>query len=150
MSPDYDKLKKKHNLPSFEVLDQELDLSDFEDAKNHLRFIVKRVGERIEFFADILGGVLQPDSNPGSMYEAEGFSDADRDKVPELYKKVMHLHREYLEQELNYDENAYAAFIIQFFKEWADVKKDLAKVLVVMKKSWQRENKLKLDLGYYG
>ena len=150
MTEDFDHFKKKYDLPSFEALNDELDLSGFEDAKNPLRFIVKRIGERLEFFADLLGNLVQPDSDPASMYECNAFSDEDREKLPRMFKHVMYLHREYLERELNYNEAEYAKFILQFCEEWNIVKKELSKILSIMKASWKRENKLKSDLAYYG
>lgn len=150
MGEEFDRLKKKYNLPSFEVLNNELDLSGSEEAENLLRWIMKQMGDRLEFFSDMVGNLLQPDSNPSNIYELSAFSEEEREKLPRIYKDLMFLHREYIEQELNYKEENCALFILHFMKEWEGLKKDLTSILGVMKRSWKGENALKSDLVYYG
>ncbi|HLD04276.1 MAG TPA: hypothetical protein VJG90_01010 [Candidatus Nanoarchaeia archaeon] len=150
MTEEFERVRKKYNLPSFEALDVTLDLSGHEEAENVLRWLIKRVSERLEFYSDFMGNLVQPDGQPSNLYELNAFSDGEREKLSLIFKKLMFLHREYLVEELNFKEDSAARYLLHFMKEWEMLKKELTEVLEVLKKSWQDESRLRLNLEYYG
>lgn len=146
----YEALKKKYNLPSFEILDNEFEISLIEDDFFSLREIRRRVLEKIEFYIKILEDLLQTDIRVSTLYEIKSFDDSEMEYVFKIYQKLMKIMRESALLNLNNDEKKNADFIINVFKEWNEIKKELSKILEKLKCSWEKEEDKKEILGYFG
>ena len=59
---EYEKLRKKYNLPQFDELDHAFDIADLETDGPLLREIRHRVEERLEFVINTLDPVYPPGS----------------------------------------------------------------------------------------
>ena len=76
---EYEKLRKKYNLPQFDELDHAFDIADLETDGPLLREIRHRVEERLEFVINTLDPVCQPDTNSvRSMIECGFFGDKEK------------------------------------------------------------------------
>jgi hypothetical protein len=147
----YKKLKSKYNLPKFEDLDKEFEISTIENDKFLIRGIIDKIIDRIDFFSKILEDLLQPDASLlRSMHEARFFEEQDKKDIYELYKKLMGISRESFEVSLKRDEKEEALFINKVFDEWKELKINLLRVVNKMKDSWKKETDIKEDLGYLG
>src|SRR3989344_7570437 len=108
LKDEYEKLKKKHKLPNYEELDNEFELlyvAKLEEIKFPLRFIRRRINDKIAWFCNMLQNIIQP--NPGSLIsleESKFFSDEDRKKMIVLLKELMHMERESVLLDIEYDE----------------------------------------------
>ena len=88
----YSDLKKKYKLPEFSELNRELEASSIEETDFLLRAIARKASEKLEFYASLLEEALQPDtSNLYSMHEARFFTQDDKNKMNQLYSKMMKL-----------------------------------------------------------
>lgn len=145
----YNELKNKHNLPAFEEIDNDFEITGVED-KNLLRGIRKKIGEKIDFYSHVLDGFIQPDSSYSSYYEIDAFNDEDREKLMSLYKKIMILHRELIKLSLNFGEEADAKFIKGFFEEWKQIKKELVDIIEKAQSSWCTNDFKGFDIDYLG
>ncbi|MBI2646922.1 hypothetical protein HYW99_00425 [Candidatus Woesearchaeota archaeon] len=147
----YNELKKRLKLPEFKELDFEFEISGIEDTNFLLREIIRRIAEKLDFYATMLEEILQPDtSNLYAMHETKYFDDDNKNKMYDLYSKLMNLSRQSIEAILEHDENKEAQFITTIFNEWTNLKKYLLKYVKKMKESWQTEINIKEDLGYLG
>ncbi len=150
ISEAYEILRKKYKLPAYADLDSEFEVYDCE--KQHLlKNILHKTGERIEFYANILNDLLQPEpSSMSNMHEATFIEDSDKERLFSLFKKLMKTHRTIIELMLKNNEQEMAAFVISFFAQWKELKKDLLFFLGEMKLSWDKETKREQRLGYFG
>lgn len=147
----YEVVRKKYNLPSFNEVDQEFEIAAIEEEQNVLREIRHKVQDRLEFGIGILDTVCQPDSNNvRSMMEASFFNDTEKRKAFELSQKIAGLWRSLTEAELLNEEKSDAEFIKLAIKEWHAMKEHLLVYVRKMRESWKGTQGSREELGYLG
>ena len=147
----YSELRKKHKLPEFKELDSELELQDMEKAAYLLREIIRKIGEKLDFYSRVIEEILQPDtSNIYALHESRFFDEKEKKAMYDVYVKIMSLSRHSLEVSLDNDEEKEAELICRFSEEWKDLKAELLKYSRKMKDSWKPWADIKEDLGYMG
>ncbi|MFH1182108.1 MAG: hypothetical protein V1702_04075 [Candidatus Woesearchaeota archaeon] len=146
----YEPLQKKYNLPSFEQLDREFEISCIESEDSPLREIRKKIDEKIKAMRTLLEEVLQPETNLAGIYESRAFSEDEKKTLFELYRKIMSKERKCVELLIRNDEQADAAFIKSFSAEWETLKKELAKAADKLRDYWENEKEVHEKLGYFG
>ena len=120
----YAEWKKKHKeLPGFDELDNEFEISNIEDSFI-LRGIRRRIVEKVEFYAKLVEDLLQPEANLTNMYECRDCDD--KEEIYFLFKKLMFFSRFSAEVSLKCDENEDVRFLCEFFKAWNSLKPDLS------------------------
>ena len=130
-------------------IENELDLSDLDAEKNPLRTIYSKISEKLENYASILEDLIQP-SDMTSMQEIQVFSEEDKKIVLKLFKTMMKTHRKGLQVNVMGENEEFAKFINDFWKEWPSLKKELRLIFEKMEKSWDGDNFIKVELGYLG
>jgi len=154
LKEDYEKLKKQHKLPNYDDLDHEFELlyiSRLEEIKFPLRFIRRRITDKLSWFCNMLQNILQP--NPGSMIsleESKFFTDDDRKRIIILLKELMKIERQSLILEVNFNEKEDVEFINHIYSEWNKIKKETAYFSEVLKKGWKEETKKSIKEQYFG
>ena len=146
----YSELGKKHRLPDFKELDDELEMSDCEKTNFLLRDIIRRIAERLDFYTTMLEEVMQPDTKLYAMHEARFFDDTEKKEMYSIYTNLMKLNRKIIELSLKKNEKEDAEFISSFFSEWKGLKLQLLNIAVKMKECWKEESEMKEDVGYLG
>jgi len=147
----YNELRKKHKLPDFREIDFELELQDMEPTAYLFKGIIKRIGEKLEFYSRVIEEILQPDaSNIYALHESRFFDEKEKKDMYDIYVKLMNLSRNSLEISLSNDAKSEAEFITRFFGEWKDLKAELVKYARKMRESWKPWADIKEDLGYMG
>ncbi|KYK27344.1 hypothetical protein AYK26_03740 [Euryarchaeota archaeon SM23-78] len=150
MTKVYEKLKKKHGLPDLNELDKEFNIGKLEETDLVLRFVVSKMSERLEQVSKILGDLIQPENNLSNMYEAEAFTDDEKKKIFELFKKLSYHHTQLVINDFEHSEDSAAELIKKTYKEWLEQKKEFLKILDKIKEAWKKETKSRLELGYFG
>jgi len=151
MEKEYDALKKKHNLPDFKDLDREFCIGKLEDTQFILRMIMNKIIERLEGIFKTLSDIVQPsESSLANMYEAEVFSDDEKKAIFDMMKKLAYYHRELLIKDIDYNDDAAAALIIKYYKDWKEMKKELLGILEKLRDAWKGEATSKFEAGYFG
>lgn len=146
----YKELQKKHsNLPSFEDLDNEFEISLIEEPFT-LRNIRRKAIEKVEYYTKIIEELLQPENTLINMYETKAFGDDKKEKIYFVLKKLMFFLRSSAETALKADENEDVNFLCSFFKDWIEIKSDLLEIILKIKGSWEKDTELKEDLEYFG
>ncbi len=147
----YDKLKKRYNLPSFDDINNEFEISIIDNDEFLLRGIRRKIAEKIEAYTKFLEEqILQPSTDVSNMYEFKVFDDEERKEIFKIYKRLMFFSRFSIEAGLYEDDKKTAEFIKSVFDEWNELKKKLLKFVVKVKESWLKEKDIKEDLGYMG
>lgn len=147
---EYSKLQKKYKLPNFEELDKNFEVSSIENAKLLHVNIRKKIAEKIQGFCEVLEGLLHPNTDLTSIYEDKFFSDKEKGKMFDLYKKLMVLARSALELSIEADEKEDAEFIKNINQEWKSIKEEFYKVANKLKESWEKETEAESKLEYLG
>jgi len=147
---EYEALKKKYKLPEFEQLDKNFEISCIEHAKLLHVNIRKRIVEKIETFCDVLENLIHPNTDITSMYEDKFFSDKEKEKMFDLYKKLMVFARKALQLSIEADEKEDAEFIRDISTEWRGIKEEFHKITNKLKESWEKEIESESKMEYLG
>jgi hypothetical protein len=148
---EYEKIAKKYKLPSYDEVNNELEISDIEAEEFLLRHVRKKISERIEAMASVIGSILQPSADSlADMHECRFFDDKDKGKIVDIYKKLMTFDRIAIEADIKQEEAADAALIADFFKELPGIKKQILPFMEKMKTCWKKETEIEENLEYFG
>ena len=154
LKEEFDKLKKNYKMPNYEDLDREFELlyvTKLEEIKFPLRFIRRRITDKISWFCNMLQNIIQP--NPGSLIsleESKFFTDKDRQKIIVVLKELMNIERESLMLEVAFNEKEDAEFINNLYNKWDKIRKDIAYFTEALKKGWKEEVKKEEKEHYFG
>lgn len=154
LKEEYERLRKNHKLPSYEDLDKEFELlyvTKLEEIKFPLRFIRRRMNDKIAWFCNMLQNIIQP--NPGSIIgleESKFFSNEDKEKMIKLLKELMFIERESLILDIDYDEKKDVEYINNVFSRWDKIKKEVGHFSEILKKGWKEEIKKESKEQYFG
>ncbi len=148
MKDEYNQLKKKLNLPDFEKLDSEFEISAIEQKEFLLRSIRRKITEKLMGFTEIFDEILQPEK-PSTMYESNFISENERKAIFDFYKRLMYLIRLSEEISVNEDDKKDADFISKSLAEWLLLKEKIEEALSKMKDAWTRQLK-KEEEAYFG
>lgn len=146
---DYDKIKEKYDLPDFEELNKEFEISSIETEEFLLREIRRKMNEKICFFSDIIAGVVNTESSTTAMIEFGNLMDDDVKEAFNLYKKLMYWERSSSEAAILGQDEKDAAFIRELHSEWKELKKQVADLITKMKESWKKKTTEKEE-AYFG
>jgi hypothetical protein len=146
----YEVLKGKFNLPSFEELDSEFEISAIESESFLIRKIRRKLAERAEEAVSLAEEALQPDNNLSDLYESRVLTESEKRELFELYKKLMSSNRKLTELSILNDDKSDADFIIFFSEEWKGIKPQLAKFIARLKESWEKDTEEGETAAYMG
>lgn len=148
---EYIKLYKKYKLPKFKELNEEFEISKLDNEEFLLGNILRNAEEKLEFYGNLINDLLQPDtSSLSSMHEVRFFTDSEKNKIYNTFKKLMKAHRSIIGLVLEHDEKTQAKFLNDFFSEWLEIKKQLIAYISKMKDSWDKETSMEENLAYFG
>lgn len=149
---DYDKYKEKYpELPTYEELDWEFEISEIDKNTFILRHIRRRMTNKIERLAEILQSILQPD--PASfidIYECRMYNDEDKKQIFEICRKLMQHSRNFMEVALKRDDKLEAEAIAAACKDWKENKEKVVEHIKKMKESWTKDVETKEVFRYMG
>lgn len=129
LKEDYEKLRKKHDLPNFEELNQEFVLEDLQQLKTEilpkkLRFLVwRKLGDTL--------GILERFINPAHasiliMTVADKLSEEDKKLFEQIYSELGKLELEFWKLEsAPYSEKDEIEFVKKVLKKFKEVKPKL-------------------------
>ncbi len=148
MKDEYNQLKKKLNLPDFEKLDSEFEISAVEQKEFLLRSIRRKITEKLVGFTEIFDEILQPEK-PSTMYESNFISENERKAIFDIYKKLMYLIRLSEEISIDEDDKKDTDFINKALNDWLLLKENIEEALSKMKEAWTKQLK-KEEEAYFG
>jgi RNA processing factor Prp31 len=125
LKAEYEKLRQKYKLPSFDELNNEFEIYDIKPNSFIIREIRRRIIRKMEDFLSLLNPILNPNPNSlHSMIETKIFEKQDMEPMFEFYKKLFQLAHKSIPASLE-SESAEAAWINEVWKAWPDLKKQI-------------------------
>ena len=150
MKDNYEELKKKYDLPDYKQMVRVFEIDSISKEDNILREILKKQHNKIEYYAELLESLLQPDTSLSSMKETGNLNSEDVTVVRKLFAECMYLLRKFTEFGLDYGEEEAAKFVVEINNEWKKIKLEIKPILVKLKEIWKKEYKTDYDKGYLG
>ena len=151
----YKKLTEKHNLPSFEELDNEFELlytREIFEISHPLSFVRRRMFDKISSVSGTVHEILQPNtSSMVSLEESSFFSKEKKENLTSLFKELMTLLRSTTSLEIELTEEGEAESIRETFKKWKEIKPQLIEIASKLRGGWKKETtSTKKDNNYFG
>ncbi|MBD3303631.1 hypothetical protein GF343_00650 [Candidatus Woesearchaeota archaeon] len=134
----YAKLKKEFDLPDFDFLNKEFEIATIEPDGFLLREIKRKIKDRLNYASDILNKIIQPETAALSdLYEYRCFDDEDKQKIFELFSRILYLSRKIVESEFLLDEKKDAEIIKEVAEKWPDIRKEMIPFVKSLEACWQ-------------
>ncbi len=138
----YNKLKKKYDLPSFEDVNKDFEIEKLQDRERSylLRDIRRTMIERNLSYFKFLEMFLNPSSGPMFfMALSNHLTDEEKDKIEELYFKMGKFELDSVKLDNDDGEEKEAEFIKSFYQEWQNMKNEFGSLMDSLEKIWERE-----------
>ena len=152
LKKDYEKLRQKYRLPSFDELNVEFEIEKLQDRETDflVRQVRRAIIEKVAVVLRFLELIVNPTESPTPLYifsVMKSISPETKKIIEKVYKELITIELSSLSMDIDYDEKNEAAFIKEIMAEWNGVKKDLREITKKLNVSWSHE---KMHDGYFG
>lgn len=140
---EYNKLKEKYKLPSFEYMDSEFEISAIKipDSGIFVKAILRSIISKFALAINYLEPIVTPQQTMHSMIELNGLTEEDKKEIYTLYKQIGSILHKLYSAEMQ-EESKIIEQIKKSEKEWDKLKPQIIHNLDIITKSWEKE-----DLG---
>jgi len=152
LKQEYKEIQEKHNLPSFEELNEDFNIEKASEMKVELliREIRKFIADKLSNYMRFAEAVLNPVNVPMFIYSLIKSLDVqEKEKLTEIYKKLSKNELKLMGLDINYSEEKEALFIRESYVMWQEMKKDLLDIFEKANKNWDNKVESKKK-DYFG
>ena len=152
LKEEYEKLRKKHNLPDFKFMNENFAIEDIDVFETELfvRLLRKRVAEKIFFISRSLEMLTTLQSAPlFAIGIVKSFSEKEKDAIKSLYKRMAKYEIESFGLDIQYDEDKEIEFVKSACGDWKEISEAMTKIYHLMKAGYNKEAE-KQSRGYFG
>jgi len=146
----YQKFKRKYNLPDFDDIDNEFEISTIEEEHFLLREIRRKMHDKLSTLSKFLKQILFPEADIIDMHESRTFTDEEREKIYSLFRTILYLLRQNMLTALDESDQKTADYIKLVWQKWKTIKKESKWIIEKSAKSWTKETELREELAYLG
>jgi ferric iron reductase protein FhuF len=156
---DYERIRKKYNLPEFEELDRCFDVKEHEDIKDSdeiseekkiFSLIKEKISSKIDLLTEFFSNIIYLDSESFSLYEAGNLNKEEKNKMFKIFKSLMYIKRSYFRLTIESDEEKDAEFIRMSFERYSSVKEQIIELVDKIKDSWIKDENEEKKYEYFG
>ena len=148
----YLEIQKKYNLPSFKELNEDFSIEKIVEIETDIliREVRKFIAEKLSNYLRFVEMVLHPVNAPIFVFSIiKSVGIEERKKLEDIYKRLAKNEIRMIETDIEFSEEKEADFIINSYKMWQGVKKELLDIFDKIKKNW--DNKFEVNnKGYFG
>lgn len=145
-------LQKENNLPSFDEMNKEFNIERMAETEFELpmRELRRFVSDKIRNYERFIEAIINPsNANMFIFTLIKALSKEDKDKLSEIYKKLVKREVDLIELDVQYNEENEVKFINDFYSEWQEMKPIILEILGKIKTDWDKEVE-KSSKGYFG
>jgi hypothetical protein len=148
----YSKIQQKHGLPEFDDLNCEFSIEKLTEVESDflIREIRKFLSDKLSNYLRFIEAIIHPVNSPMFVFAMiKVMGEGDKEKLTEVYKKLAKHEVEFVQLDLNFDEEKEAKFIKDSYNLWKEIKKEIGEVIDLVLKNW--DNKFETNnKGYFG
>jgi len=149
---EYNRLARKHKLPDFNELNDQFELSGMQNINEEflIRYVRRRMNEKVVFFTKILEVILHPNSNSLIyMHENKFFDEQDKEKCNEILRDLMKIDRESLRLDVEVNEKGDVDYIKEVNLMFPKIRDEVLKITKKMKEAWAKKEDFSQE-DYFG
>lgn len=140
MTEEYLQLVEKFQLPKLEDFEKDFGFIESPTDSPLLVELRRKMVEKVDYFANLISDLIQPDTNISNIYEYKNFSDNQRQILFNIFRILMSYSRKSSSLTTFYDERAEVEFVQSFFNEWQDLKITIKRELDFISNTWKNES----------
>ena len=143
LEKEYTPLKEKYKLPDLKMLEEDFDLENLPDKETRflLREIRKMIIDKISAYETLFETLINPSSPPMYVFSIlRSIEEKDKEKIRSIYKKLSRLRIKAIALSAIYNEASEAEFIINSFKIWQELKKEIFDIFENFENNFEKEN----------
>lgn len=135
LKEEYKKIQQKHNLPSFEVLNEDFGIEKIELETDYLiREVRKYMADKLANYLRFVETLLNPSNVPIFVFSIiKTMGSEEMNKLKEIYKKLANKEVELVSLDLIFDEKKEVEFVKDTYKLWQEIKEELGGVMEIIK-----------------
>ncbi|HTY43979.1 MAG TPA: hypothetical protein VMC80_01940 [Patescibacteria group bacterium] len=152
LKKDYIKIQEKHNLPSFERLNEDFSIEKIAEYETDIliREVRKYTAEKLSNYLRFIEAIVNPvNSQPFIFSIISSINQEDKKRLNEMYKKLAKNEVRLIETDVSFSEAKEAEFIKKAYETWQEIKKDLLEVIDSIKRNWDNKTEGS-NKGYFG
>ena len=152
LKEDYEKLQKKHKLPSFKELNEDFHIEKIAESETEIliREVRKFIGDKLANYMRFIENLLNPVNVPMFFFSFIKMMDADdKKRLSEIYKELMKFEIKFIEIDLDFNEEKEAKLITDSCEFWKTAKKDMLKIIGKINGRWDDKYEAN-NKGYFG
>lgn len=152
LKKDYEKVQRKHDLPSFEELNKDFQVEKIAEVETDflIREIRKFMSDKFSNYLRFIEAVLQPVNTPMFIFSIiKSIGVEEKKKLTDIYKKLVKIEVRVIELDIKFFEEKEAEFIKEFYEVWQEIKKDMLEIVESIKKNWDNKSEVN-GKGYFG
>lgn len=142
LKKDYEKLKKKYLLPSFDELNEDFDIEELQDIESDflLKRIRRKIMNRIESYLRVTELFMNPSNAPMFFLAlSKNLTQGEKDTIERIYLKLGKFEIKNFELDNNHEEEKEAECIKDLYEEWKVVKQEFGDFLKELEQAWDRK-----------
>lgn len=149
---EYNRISKQFSeLPEFDLINKEFEISGFEKEDFLLRQIRRRITERVEMILKIADEFLHPSAETfTNFYECSCFEESEKKELMDVFKNMMLLYRGLIEADVIQEDLSDVKIIRESAMNWSELRKRFVPFVTKVKNHWSHLKQKKEYLGYLG
>ena len=138
----YAELQQKHNLPSFEKLNEDFCIEKASETEVDIliREIRRFVSDKFLNYMRFIETIMNPTNASIFIFSViKTLGEDEKKRLNEIYKKLAKSELELIDLDIVYSEEKEAEFIRTFYGLWQEVKNEMLEIMDKVKEDWDKE-----------
>ncbi len=152
LKKEYEKLRKKYNLPEFEEMNKDFEIEKLQERETETltREIRRAMMDKNVSYLKFTEMFMNPSQAPMIfLVLVKSLDEKSKKILEELYLTLGKYEIRNIGLDNEFDEEKDAKFIKEFYKEWQKIKKKFSLIIETIEKNWEKkgEKNIKNYLG---
>lgn len=149
---EYEKIREKHNLPSWKEINEDFEIEKLQDKETDMliRDIRRTMLEKSMSYVRFIEMFLNPGNAPMFFLALiKNIENDERKMLNDLYSELGKQEISSLSLDNDFNEEKEAEFIKKVFQDWKSIKQRFGRIISEIQNSWEKKETRK-EKGYLG
>jgi len=152
LKKEYKIIKDNYNLPDFKTLNEDFHIEKVAEVETEIliREVRKFIADKMLNYMRFLENLLNPVNVPMYIFSIIKLLSVEEKKtISEIYQKLVKKEIQFIELDLEFNEEKEAEFIKDSYKLWQEIKKELLSIMKKINKKGDDKSEVN-NKGYLG
>ncbi len=148
----YEIIRKNYNLPDFKTLNEDFHIEKVAEVETEIliREVRKFIADKMLNYMRFLENLLNPVNVPLYIFSIIKLLSVEEKKtISEIYQKLAKKEIQFIELDLEFNEEKEAEFIKDSYKLWQEIKKELLSIMKKINKKGDSKSEVN-NKEYFG